>query len=279
MANSVMMFAVLGYPEDHPQRAIARKSVEKLLVVHERRGLLPALRFADLGHRPDLRTRCLEVGGDARSAQVKRGLDWLVPQQVLDVRGDWIARRPIFGPAAGRSNMPTRIIPTSTIPPSSPWRWIGAKSFRPQRISTAASRARANGSRHAERERRWGAFDADNEYYYLNNIPFADHGALLDPPTEDVTARCLSMLAQFGETVEKSPAVARASIICKRTQLAEGSWYGRWGMNYIYGTWSVLCALNAVGVERGAPEMRKAVDWLIAIQNDRWRLGRGRIEL
>ena len=113
----------------------------------------------------------------------------------------------------------------------------------------------------------WGAFDADNEYHYLNHIPFADHGALLDPPTEDVTARCVSMLAQLGETLENSPAVAAAVDYLKRTQLAEGSWYGRWGMNYIYGTWSVLCALNAAGVDHGAPEMRKAATWLIAIQN------------
>jgi len=111
----------------------------------------------------------------------------------------------------------------------------------------------------------WGAFDADNEFHYLNNIPFADHGALLDPPTEDVTARCLSMLAQIGEG--NSAAVTRAVDYLKRTQLAEGSWYGRWGMNYIYGTWSVLCALNAVGIDHAAPEIRKAVAWLAKIQN------------
>jgi squalene-hopene/tetraprenyl-beta-curcumene cyclase len=113
----------------------------------------------------------------------------------------------------------------------------------------------------------WGAFDTDNEYYYLNNIPFADHGALLDPPTEDVTARCLSMLAQFGKTHQNSPAVAAAIDYLKRTQLADGSWYGRWGMNYIYGTWSVLCALNAVGADHRQPVMRKAANWLLSIQN------------
>jgi squalene-hopene/tetraprenyl-beta-curcumene cyclase len=112
----------------------------------------------------------------------------------------------------------------------------------------------------------WGAFDADNEYYYLNNIPFADHGALLDPPTEDVSARCLSMLAQLGDT--ESPAVKRSIDYLRRTQRADGSWFGRWGMNYIYGTWSVLGALNAAGFTREAPELRKAVDWLAAIQNE-----------
>ena len=97
----------------------------------------------------------------------------------------------------------------------------------------------------------WAAFDADNTHQYLNNIPFADHGALLDPPTADVTARCLSMLAQLGETSdERARRSPRRSITCAATSEPDGSWYGRWGMNYIYGTWSVLCALNAAGMDR-----------------------------
>lgn len=113
----------------------------------------------------------------------------------------------------------------------------------------------------------FAAFDADNLEYYLNNIPFSDHGALLDPPTDDVTARCVSMLAQLGQTVQDSPAFAAGVAYLRRTQLAEGSWYGRWGLNYIYGTWSVLCALNAAGIDHRDPMMRKAADWLISIQN------------
>jgi squalene-hopene/tetraprenyl-beta-curcumene cyclase len=113
----------------------------------------------------------------------------------------------------------------------------------------------------------WAAFDVNNLEYYLNNIPFSDHGAMLDPPTEDVTARCVSMLAQLGETVQNNKAVKAGIAYLRRTQLAEGSWYGRWGLNHIYGTWSVLCALNAAGVDHQDPTMRKAVDWLLSIQN------------
>jgi squalene-hopene/tetraprenyl-beta-curcumene cyclase len=113
----------------------------------------------------------------------------------------------------------------------------------------------------------WAAFDADNEHYYLNNIPFADHGALLDPPTEDVTGRCLSMLAQLGERPQESPDVERAVAYLRETQLPDGSWYGRWGMNYIYGTWSVLCSLNAAGLDGQDDMIRRAADWLTAIQN------------
>jgi squalene-hopene/tetraprenyl-beta-curcumene cyclase len=113
----------------------------------------------------------------------------------------------------------------------------------------------------------WAAFEADNTYFYLNNIPFSDHGALLDPPTEDLTGRCLSMLAQLGEQRSTHPALARGLDFLRLTQHREGSWYGRWGMNYIYGTWSVLCALNVLGLDSRSPEVRRAVDWLAAIQN------------
>ena len=93
----------------------------------------------------------------------------------------------------------------------------------------------------------WAAFDADNTFYYLNNIPFADHGALLDPPTVDVAARCVSMLAQLGEPIDSARMKAALAYL-EREQLADGSWFGRWGVNYVYGTWSALCALNAAGL-------------------------------
>jgi squalene-hopene/tetraprenyl-beta-curcumene cyclase len=114
----------------------------------------------------------------------------------------------------------------------------------------------------------WGAFDADNEYYYLNHIPFADHGALLDPPTSDVSARCVSMLAQLGDTIETSPCMKAGVDYLLAEQEPDGSWFGRWGMNYIYGTWSTLCALNAAGLKPEHRAMRRAVDWLVAIQNE-----------
>jgi squalene-hopene/tetraprenyl-beta-curcumene cyclase len=268
MANSVMMFDVLGYPENHPQRAIARKSIEKFLAVHEHEAYCQPC-VSPIWDTGLVCHTLLEVGGERATAEAKRGLDWLTPKQILDVRGDWIARRPNLRPggwAFQYANPHYPDVDDTAV--------VAMAMDRVQNLSGqqyySASLARAtewivgmqskNGA--------WGAFDADNEFYYLNNIPFADHGALLDPPTEDVTARCLSMLAQFGETAANSEAVKRAIDYLRRTQLSEGSWYGRWGMNYIYGTWSVLCALNAAGVDHAAPEMRKAANWLIAIQND-----------
>jgi squalene-hopene/tetraprenyl-beta-curcumene cyclase len=111
----------------------------------------------------------------------------------------------------------------------------------------------------------WGSFDADNTHHYLNHIPFADHGALLDPPTADVSARCLGLLAQLGYGADH-PAVAAAVAFLWREQEADGSWFGRWGTNYIYGTWSVLAALNATSIDPAAPEIRRAVNWLLTRQ-------------
>jgi squalene-hopene/tetraprenyl-beta-curcumene cyclase len=268
MANSVMMYDVLGYPEDHPQRAIARRSVEKLLAVHEHEAYCQPC-VSPIWDTGLVCHALLEAGGEQTEAQVKRGLEWLVPKQILDVRGDWIARRPDLRPGGwafqyANAHYPdvddTAVVAMAMDRVQSK---SGAKDFEP---SLARAREWIVGMQ--SENGAWGAFDADNEFYYLNNIPFADHGALLDPPTEDVTARCVSMLAQFGETVANSAPVQRSVDYLRRVQLAEGSWYGRWGMNYIYGTWSVLCALNTAGVDHGAPEMRKAVDWLVRIQNE-----------
>ena len=267
MANSVMMYDALGYPPDHPQRAVARRSIEKLLAVHPDEAYLQPC-VSPIWDTGLASHALLETGDDEALRRVIKGLQWLEPKQVLDVRGDWIARRPDVRPGGWAFQYANPHYPDVDDTAVVAMAMDRAQGLDP-RVDHRAAIARArewilglqskNGA--------WGAFDADNEYHYLNNIPFADHGALLDPPTEDVTARCVSMLVQLGETAQNSPAVSAAVDYLKRTQHAEGSWHGRWGMNYIYGAWSVLCALNAAGVDHGAPEMRKAAAWLIAIQN------------
>jgi squalene-hopene/tetraprenyl-beta-curcumene cyclase len=111
----------------------------------------------------------------------------------------------------------------------------------------------------------WASFDADNEYFYLNYIPFADHGALLDPPTADVSARCVGFLAQLGDRAPKGALEAGLDFL-RREQEKDGSWFGRWGTNYIYGTWSVLVALKAAGIAKDDPMVRRAVRWLLSKQ-------------
>jgi len=113
----------------------------------------------------------------------------------------------------------------------------------------------------------WGAFDAENNKTYLNHIPFADHGALLDPSTADVTARCVSFLAQIGHKASEK-VMTRAIEWLRRDQLTDGSWFGRWGTNYIYGTWSVLCALNAAGISHQDPLIKRGAGFLLEKQRE-----------
>jgi len=112
----------------------------------------------------------------------------------------------------------------------------------------------------------FAAFDADNTKEWLNAIPFADLKALSDPPTEDVTGRVLEMMGVFGYSAEH-PAAARALAFVKAKQHPDGSWWGRWGVNYIYGTWSVLMGLRAIGEDMRSPMVQKAVAWLKERQN------------
>lgn len=112
----------------------------------------------------------------------------------------------------------------------------------------------------------WGAFDVDNGYLYLNDIPFADHGALLDPSTADLTGRCIEMLGMLGHGPNYPP-IARGIAYLKKEQEHFGGWFGRWGVNYIYGTWSVLSGLHQAGEDMSTAYVRKAVKWLISCQN------------
>src|SRR5450432_724521 len=245
MANTVMMYEVLGKPADYPPRSITRRGLDRLLVIGEHEAycqpcVSPVWDTALACHA------MIEASG-ADSPEAKQALDWLKPKQVLDLKGDWAVKRPDVRPGG--------------------WAFQYNNAHYPDLDDTAIARGREWIEGMQSRDGGWAAFDVDNLEYYLNNIPFSDHGALLDPPTEDVTARCVSMLAQLGETAQSSKPVADGVAYLRRTQLAEGSWYGRWGLNYIYGTWSVLCALNAAGVDHQDPAVRKAVDWLVSVQN------------
>jgi squalene-hopene/tetraprenyl-beta-curcumene cyclase len=267
MANSVMMYDVLGYPKDHPDAAIARASLEKLLMIKDDEAYCQPC----LSPVWDTSLAChalLEVGDDRAVMQANKGLDWLVPLQVLDVKGDWVEQRPKVRPGGWAFQYANAHYPDLDDTAVVVMAMDRARaSNNDKRFDSAIERGREWVNGLQSHNDAWAAFDADNTYYYLNNIPFADHGALLDPPTEDVTGRCLSMLAQLGPTADERKAMGGAIEYLRRTQMEEGSWYGRWGMNYIYGTWSVLCALNAAGVDHVSPEIRKAVDWLIKIQN------------
>ncbi|NHV26965.1 squalene--hopene cyclase [Burkholderia sp. D-99] len=267
MANAVMMYDVLGYAEDHPNRAIARKSIEKLLVVHDDEAYCqPCLSPV---WDTSLAANALLETGDARAEEaVLRGLEWLRPLQILDVRGDWISRRPHVRPGGWAFQYANAHYPDVDDTAVVAVAMARAQTLRQNdayRDSIARAREWVVGMQSSDGG--WGAFEPENTQYYLNNIPFSDHGALLDPPTADVSGRCLSMLAQLGETPLNSEPARRALDYILKEQEPDGSWYGRWGMNYVYGTWTALCSLNAAGLTPDDPRVKRGAQWLLSIQN------------
>lgn len=278
MAYSAMMYAVIGDGEDDPRFVQAVEAIDRLIVEYDDYAYMqpcvsPVWDTALAAHA------LMEAGHDRNSESVKEALDWLKPRQVLDLKGDWAAQKPDVRPGGWAFQYNNAYFPdlddTAVVVMAMDRAQDHARSAIPDRYRYAIERAREWVEGLQSRNGAWGAFDADNDHEYLNNIPFADHGALLDPPTADVTARCISMLAQLGETQETSPAMKRAVDYLVETQEKDGSWFGRWGMNYIYGTWSVLCAFNVAKVDRESAAVQRAIHFLRINQNPDGGWGEG----
>ena len=263
MVNALEAMVILGYPADDPRRVTAKRALQKLLVVG------PSSAYCQPCVSPvwdtALAALAMQEAGDEASLEAsRRALDWLQSKQLLDEPGDWRARRPHL---AGGG-----------------WAFQFANDFYPDLDDTAvvawAMHQARDSSRYDESMRRaldwlvgmqsrnggFAAFDADNTCYYLNKIPFADHGALLDPPTCDVTARVVTVLARIGRP-QDAAALERAIAYLRKEQGADGSWFGRWGTNYIYGTWSVLTSLAQAHIAPEDPMVKRAVAWLKKKQN------------
>lgn len=263
MVNALEAMVILGYAADDPRRVTAKRALQKLLVVG------PSSAYCQPCVSPiwdtALAVLAMQEAGDTAAAGASiRALDWLKDRQLLDEPADWKVKRP--GLAGGG------------------WAFQFANGHYPDLDDTAvvvwAMHQSGEHGRYADSMRRaldwlvgmqskdggFAAFDADNTSFYLNKIPFADHGALLDPPTSDVTARVVTALARIGRGQDR-PALERAIAYLRAQQEPDGSWFGRWGTNYIYGTWSVLMAFAQTQAGADDPAVRRAVEWLERRQN------------
>nr|WP_236552650.1 squalene--hopene cyclase [Belnapia sp. F-4-1] len=271
MANAIWMYHCLGVAEDDPRMVTAWAAVEKLVMDRPERDetyvqpcLSPIWDTALVSHA------LLEVGGDEAEAAAGRGLEWLLDRQVTDVEGDWAEARPGVPPGGWAFQYANPHYPdvddTAAVVLALDRARKQTSALPEDRTDAAIARATEWVVGMQSKGGGWGAFDADNTHQYLNSIPFADHGALLDPPTADVSGRCLAMLAQLGHAPD-SPVMRRSIDYLLGEQEPDGAWYGRWGVNYVYGTWSAVTALNAAGLPPAHPAMRKAVTWLKSVQN------------
>jgi squalene-hopene/tetraprenyl-beta-curcumene cyclase len=267
MANSLMMFDTLGYWLDAPPAATAWSAIRRLLVTENDRAYCqPCLSPVwDTGLAAHAMAEANNPGDDAVAAACR----WLTGRQILSVGGDWTVRRPGLRPGGWAFQCWNDSYPD--VDDTAVVAMLLHRAGDPG-YAEAVARAREwiigmqskGGGRF---DGGWGAFEPENIHLHLNHIPFADHGALLDPPTADVTARCVSFLAQTGMPPD-DPVMQRAIALLRREQEQDGSWFGRWGTNYIYGTWSVLCALNAVGITAGDPAVARAIRWLASVQRE-----------
>jgi squalene-hopene/tetraprenyl-beta-curcumene cyclase len=207
----------------------------------------------------------MQEAGDAQAhAAAERALDWLVPEQLLDNPQDWRVQKPAVPGGGWAFQFTNTHYPDLDDTAVVAWSMHQARDA--SRYATSITRALDWLVGLQSRNGGFAAFDADNTHYILNEIPFADHGALLDPPTSDVTARVVMLLAKVGRR-EDQPALARAVAYLRAEQETDGAWFGRWGTNFIYGTWSVLVALEQAGIPHDDPAVRRAVNWLASKQN------------
>jgi squalene-hopene/tetraprenyl-beta-curcumene cyclase len=265
MANAILAMRLLGYPDDHPLVLGQIKEIEALAVegpdeLHYQPCVSPIWDTA-------LAMNALtESGLPADHEALRRAAEWLLDKQVL-VGGDWRVKRPHVEPGGWAFQYANDFYPDLDDTGMVLMALEKVRGLEPNRVRLAKERGLGwflgmqceNGG--------FGSFDADNTRLYLNHIPFADHGALIDPPTEDLTGRGLELLGTLGYGADFEPA-RRAIQFVRATQRPDGPWYGRWGVNYLYGTWSVLRGLGAIGVDARHEYVQRAVRWLLRVQNE-----------
>jgi squalene-hopene/tetraprenyl-beta-curcumene cyclase len=264
MVNAVLALRALGYSDDHPLVRGQVREIDALAIEEDDR--LHCQPCVSPVWDTGLAVNALvESGLPGDHPGLARAETWLLDRQIL-VPGDWKHKRPELEPGG--------------------WPFQYDNAFYPDLDDTAMVLMALHKTRGPDPERKraavdrglrwflgmqssdggWGAFDADNCRLLFNNIPFADHGALLDPSTEDLAGRGLELLGTLGYG-PTDPAARRGLSFLRKTQRAEGPWYGRWGANYIYGTWSVLRGLGAMGQDPASPMVQSAVRWLEERQN------------
>ena len=262
MVNAHEALALLGYSENHPCRLATREALRRLLVV----GSGSAYCQPCVSPVWDTALVCCAVQEAAEplsGTAVQEGLDWLVKHQLQDEPGDWRKRRPHVRGGGWPFQFANAHYPDLDDTAVVGWAMLrsGDPRYRAcieRAVEWLAGMQSKNGG--------FAAFDVDNTYYYLNELPFADHGALLDPPTSDVTARCVLCLVRADKS-KYADVIARGVQFLRDEQEEAGCWFGRWGTNYIYGTWSVLMALEALGESPDAPHIQRAADWLKRVQH------------
>ncbi len=265
MLNALIALEALGYADDHPVFQKAQKDFEDLFVDEPGDFRIQPC-FSPVWDTAITAIALAESGLEADHPALVRAGSWLYDKEVR-VRGDWVKQNPA--------------------PEASGWAFEYNNVYYPDvddtamvlmalRLITPEDREAADAAFERAlawlksfqcRDGGWAAFDRDVTKTWLEDVPFADHNAILDPTCSDLTARTIELLGYLGAD-RRDRSVARGIVHLKRTQCDDGSWYGRWGVNYIYGTWQVLRGLKAIDYDMSESWLKRGCDWLASCQNE-----------
>ena len=265
MVNAYEALLLLGYEKNDPLVKTAKEAIDKLLVIKEEEAYCQPC--VSPVWDTLLATCALQESREEKvQSSVRKALTWLQERQLLEGPGDWQAYRPQLRNGSWPFQYANDYYPDLDDTAFAAYAlYQSGETQYEENILRAAEWLQGMQSRNGG----FAAFDADNTSYYLNEIPFADHGALLDPPTSDVSARVLMFLGRIvNEHPEYQATIDTCLAYLTREQEADGAWFGRWGTNYIYGTWSVLMAFESIGMPKEDARIQKAVKFLKSVQNE-----------
>lgn len=267
IVNTLLALQALGYRQDDPVFVQQMTELERLELDRGENGIEMQPCFSPVWDTAIAIIALAEAGLERGHPALRKAVDWLLSVEIRR-KGDWAVKNP-HGPAGGwafefRNDFYPDIDDTAMVLMALRQVFLEEKdALRREKafqrgLNWLLSMQSSGGG--------WAAFDKDNTKKVLTKIPFADHNAMIDPPTVDITARILEMLGSIGYD-RTYPNVQKAIDLVKAEQEADGSWFGRWGVNYIYGTWQALRGLKAIGASMQEPWVQRGVHWLRTAQN------------
>jgi squalene-hopene/tetraprenyl-beta-curcumene cyclase len=271
MLNAILALRCLGYSEDDPQVIRARDEIEKLGIEQGATADMPEATFrmqpcmSPVWDTAQAVYVLGEAGVPRNDERMVRAVDWMLAKEVRH-KGDWAVKVPNVDPGGWYFEFNNEFYPDTDD--------TGQVLLALSKVDNPRERYQHQVTQRAIewlfamqcRNGGWGSFDKDNTKMIFQYIPFADHNAMLDPPTVDITGRMLEMLAAYGYTRDDKR-VQKAIQFILSEQEPDGSWFGRWGVNYIYGTFLVLRGLEAIGIDQHEPQVQQAAEWIRMVQN------------
>jgi len=265
MLNSLIALQALGYPDDHPQVVRARRELKRL--EHETEDSVRIEPCFSPVWDTAITSVCLQRSGvPANHPALKKATEWLVEKEIR-FKGDWTFKNPVDVEPSGwvfeyNNKWNPDVDDTAMVLLA----LRKAAADDPKKLQESFQRGLKWMLTFQCKDGGWAAFDKDCTKGVLEKVPFADHNAMLDPECADITARILELLGYEGFSVDH-PQVQKALKYIRAQQEEDGSWYGRWGVNYVYGTWQVLRGLRAMNLDMRQPWLLKARNWLESVQH------------